>query len=67
MTLHRITIAIMVLSILMLISNGAYKTEYSKEGFATYKCGIFHNGIMIITGNRKEMREHIMRVHFGYM
>lgn len=46
--------------------NGAYKTEYSKEGFATYKCGIFHKGVTLITGNRKEMRKHMMRVHSGY-
>lgn len=48
------------------ILHGTYKTEYSKEGFATYKCGIFHKGVMLITGNRKEMRKHMMRVHSGY-
>ena len=46
--------------------NGAYKTEYSKEGFATYKCGVFHNGIMITTGNRKEMRKHIAKMDSHY-
>ena len=48
------------------ILHGTYKTEYTKEGFATYSCGIFHKGVMFITGNRKEMRKHMMRVHSGY-
>jgi hypothetical protein len=47
------------------ILHDSYKTEY-KDGFATYKCGQFHDGIMLITGNRKEIRKHIMQVHYGY-
>ena len=45
--------------------HGTYKTEYSKDGIATDKCGLFHNGVMLITGNRKKIRKHIMHVHFG--
>jgi len=46
--------------------HNTYKTEYTKEGFAIYKCGKFHNGVEFITHDRKAIRKHIMREHYNY-
>jgi len=43
-----------------------YKTEYDKSGIATYRCGKFHNGVEFITSDRKAMRKHVMKEHYGY-